>query len=359
MIASSLKGVSQITPSDKKGLETVTEKANLIKSSNSPFKTKLSSYLTNISLTSTFNQGENAEANINYTTNADSTFVIGGFVNQKIGKNINEVNPFSFTDGLGSGTTVGLNIKFVLFNARSFHRFTEAAKIYADQNKIDYRSVTLNSLQSDYNAKGVNNYGLTESDIQKLRKNKYHAPLFLKLKVAFTKTTFSFTKDSITLKKIKKNYLTPDLEFSVGRAMGIKSYLALSYAYSESYNVADDITFTTPFGSTTNLYSQTLAFGSPDMNTDNKLSAQWSKLLGDSGRIGISPTLTYGVTSKKVAITLPIYFIKGLTKDGKPNGLQGGVQLGYITNTNTSWANFKDGFGAQLIIGVPFDLFSK
>lgn len=358
-MGSALKGVSQITPSDKNALKTVTEKANLIKSSNSPFKTKLSSYLTNISLTSTFNQGENAEANINYATNADSTFVIGGFVNQKISKNLNEVTPFSFTDGLGSGSTVGINLKFVLSNASSFHRFTEAAKIYAAEKKIDYRSVTLNSVQGNYNAKGVNNYGLAESDVRKLRKNKYYAPLFLKLKAAFTKTTFSFTKDSITLKEIHKNYLTPDLEFSIGRAMGIKSYFAFSYAYSESYSEGDDVTFTTPFGSTTNLYSQTLKFGSPDMSIDNKLSVQWSKLLGDSGRLGISPTLTYGVTSKKVAITLPIYFIKGLTKDGKPNGLQGGLQLGYITNTNTSWVNFKDGFGAQLIIGVPFDLFSK
>lgn len=48
-----------------------------------------------------------------------------------------------------------------------------------------------------------------------------------------------------------------------------------------------------------------------------------------------------------------------VTKDSKPNGLQGGVNLGYVTATDTSWSKFKDGFGAQLILTAPFSIFGS
>src|SRR4029078_7555395 len=60
-------------------------KHSLIKNSYSPFKGKLSSFLTKISLTSTFSEGENARADLSYLPNKDSNVLVGLSVDQKIG----------------------------------------------------------------------------------------------------------------------------------------------------------------------------------------------------------------------------------------------------------------------------------
>src|SRR5260221_8868675 len=122
---------------------------NLKKTGNSPFQTKLSSFLTNISVTSTFNQGENAEANINFPSNEDSTFVVGAFVNQKLGNSDDQQStPFSLSDGLSTGTTIGLNLKFIISDAGPFRRFLNATAKYGKDNSVDPRIVTLAQVQN-------------------------------------------------------------------------------------------------------------------------------------------------------------------------------------------------------------------
>lgn len=325
-------------------------KHTLIKNSYSPFKAKLSSFLTKISLTSTFSEGENARADLGYIPNKDSNVLVGLSVDQKIGNTGGQATPFSLAEGINAGTTVGFNLAYIHWKPKlssaAFSNFNQSADAFAKRNNTDRRSVTYNDIRNN----GTNE----EKKLLPRLKN----PVFFNLSVAFTKTSFSFATDSVTLEANDASYITPDINFSVGVLTSITGYLAIGYSYSGAYAAADDLSFTSPFGTSGNFINQTIAFGSPQKQTDSKISIQWSNIFGASSSIGIAPTFTLGLTSKMASLTLPVYFIKG-TADGKPNGLQGGIQLGYLTATNTgSLTPFKDGFGAQLIIGVPFGVFT-
>jgi len=52
--------------------------------------------------------------------------------------------------------------------------------------------------------------------------------------------------------------------------------------------------------------------------------------------------------------------LHGVTKEGKPSGLQSGVKFGYFTSLKPGLSSsFKEGFEAQLIITIPFEVLGK
>jgi hypothetical protein len=64
-----------------------------------------------------------------------------------------------------------------------------------------------------------------------------------------------------------------------------------------------------------------------------------------------------GISTRKFAISFPVYFIHASADDGKLLGLQGGIRLSYLTDTqNGNISSFNDGIGAQMIISAPFDI---
>ncbi|MDB5090247.1 MAG: hypothetical protein JWR09_4241 [Mucilaginibacter sp.] len=310
----------------------------------------LSNIVSNVALSSTLNEGENGKIELKY--NFKNWWTGGLSVDQKIGEGDKKAEFYDFTNGISPGTTIGFNLQKIFWSPKlsgsGFEQFDALATAYAKNKGVERRTVTYNDIAQNG----------TADEKESLSKLKLKFPVFFNLKISFTKSNFSFTTDSVNLKGTEANYFTPNLGLSIGIPFSLKSYLAISYSYSESYQDADALTFSSPFGSTKNTFSQTLVFGAPQRKLDNKVSLELRESFGKNSDFAIDPTFTYAFNSDKMAISIPLYFIQGATKVGKPNGLQGGISLGYLTKTS-SLSSFKDGFGAQLILTTPFDVFGS
>ena len=324
----------------------------LLKSNFTPLgNAALSNTVSNVALSSTLNEGENGKIELKYNFKNRWT---GGFsVDQKIGKDAKKAEFYNFTSGVSPGTTIGFNIQKIFWSPKlskaGFEQFDALANDFAKEHGVDRRTVTYNDIAT----KG------TASQKSKLSQVKLKAPVFFNLKISFTKSNFSFTTDSVNLKSTDINYFTPNLGLSVGVPFSLRSYLAFSYIYSETYQASDELTFSSPFGTTKNTFSQTLVFGKPQQKIEHKINLEWRRSFGNTSTdFAIDPSITYGFNTEKIAVSLPLYFIRGATTVGKPNGLQGGVSFGYLTKTS-SLTSFKDGFWAQLILTTPFDIFGN
>lgn len=318
-------------------------------------KGAFSNVISNISLSSILNNGVDGKIELKSVANH---WLSGGLtVEQKIGKNDKKATLYDFNKGLSNGTTVGLNFQFSLWKPKlSDEKFRNqvdlAKKKFAEANSIaDYQTVTYRRLETE-GPKEIKDM---------LPRIKVRNPIFVNFSMSFTKQRFSYATDSISLEKIDKSHITPDINLAVGFPFSPKRYLALVYTYSEGYEAADERNFTKPFGTTNNLVGQTLSFGNPIFEKDHKLTMEYRQTFAKEGDdkpvFAISPSVTYGIASDKAAFSLPLYFIKGTDKDSKPTGLQGGVVLSYVTELKSNWSKFSDGFGAQLILTAPLAMF--
>lgn len=317
------------------------------KSSFTPFGNGgFGNVISNLGLSSTLNSG--VDGKIEVKSKFKNRWVAGLTVEQAIGKNDKKATFYDFTKGMTSGTKAGLNIQYTLWNPKPLskefnERLNELKKEYAvKHDKPNWKLVQIQDIEQDSELK------------DKIPKYKMVNPFFFKLEGAFQKRKFSYAVDSASLKKIDENLLTPEFNFTVGYALSPTSYIAVSYNYAESYESADEMEFLQKFGTTDNLYSQTIAFGKPDFEKDHKATIEYRKSFGEG--FAIAPSATYGIASDKIAFSIPLYFIKGIEKE-TPTGLQGGVNLGYLSSTRGNWSSFKDGFGAQLIVSAPFSVF--
>jgi hypothetical protein len=166
----------------------------------------------------------------------------------------------------------------------------------------------------------------------------------------------------MTLKKLDETHLAPVVKLSFGLPFSVTSLLSLSYSYSVGYEAGDEFTFNSPFGTSTNQVSKTISFGKPTRKEDNNLNVEYRKniIKANSVSLGIAPSISYGLTSNKLATVLPVYFINSKDANGKPTGLQGGIRFGYSTSIEKNKAtSFKDGFAAQLIVTAPFNVFEN
>lgn len=319
--------------------------ANFTPNGNGAF----SNVVSNLSLSSFFDEGVNGKAELKAN---GETWSGGLFIDQKIGKNAKKATPVDFNKGVSPGTTIGLNLQYMNWNPAFTPR--EKSTFIAVKNEFMTQHKGLTDIEVDWE------YLLKNGDktqIAKLEKIKNRNPVFYNLSVAFTKTKFSYTTDSVNLKKTGETHFTPSVSFAVGFPFSVSNYLAFYYTFSESYEAADEMNFNRKFGTTSNTFSQTLAFGKPEYSKDHKITAEYRQIFGEKSGFAVAPALTYGIQSKNMGIAIPVYFIKGTTKEGKPNGLQGGLSFGYLTSVKDKWSSFKEGFGSQLIITAPFSMF--
>jgi hypothetical protein len=311
----------------------------------------LSNIVSNASLSSAMKAGENAKVELKYTSARWLT--LGLSTDQKLGKNDKESIPFDFLDGISSGTTVKFNLQKMFWkplNGAAVRKIQNAARSYATAKNIDARVVTLYQLQKDPAFAG---------DLSGIH---LKTPIFINIETGFTKSSFSYATDSFTLSKQEEIHLAPLAKVNFGWAFSVRSVLGLSYSYSVSYESADEFTFNSPFGTSSNQYSKTVSFGKPTRKEDNKLNIEYrSNIIKSNGvSLGIAPAISYGLSSKGVAMILPVYFINSKDSTGKPTGLQGGIRFGYSTSTEKNKATgFKDGFAAQIIITAPFSVFEN
>jgi len=317
----------------------------------SPFgKSSLSNFISSFSLTSAYNEGENGKIELKHSKN---WWTYGLSVDQAISKNDKESTPLDL-DGLNSGTTVGFNLQKIFWNPavtkNDFDNFQQAKNRFVRQNKIiDPREITVSEILND--------------SIEKNRfELKLKHPWFFNITGSFNKTEYNYTTDSVGLTKIGREYLVPSFKISAGapyfKNNELKSFFAISYIYSANYSVGNTLTFITPFSTRGNYISKTLVFGAPLRKTDNRINMEWRTTIGEeSQNFGIAPSLTYGIDSKKLGVSLPVYIIKGSSKDKKPLGLQGGFRLSYTTDTrNGVLTSIENGLVAQVIITAPFDV---
>lgn len=335
---------------------------------SSPFGAgALSNFVSNISVTSFFKEGVNGKIELQgkFTDRLNA----GLSVDQKIGKSTTEATPLDLT-GISPGTTVKFNVQKMfwkpfgydnLSNSEIESIFETVTKKYASRKEKDFRTVGL---------KQIADSGTIEEKLQAQEAiEKFGAaiktPVFINFEMGFTKTSFSYATDSVSLAEIKESFMTPTVSLSFVKALSnklkITGYVALSYNYSESYTAADDVTFTIPFGTTSNYYTNTVAFGKPTKKTNHNIIAEYRNNIFSRGNncLALSPSATWSISNKKLSIVVPVYFIKGADENGKlTNTLQGGIRFGYVTSTESGKvSNFKKGFIAQLIISKPLDFF--
>jgi hypothetical protein len=364
-------GNSFITLAQDSLSDAITKQAaeNSIKSKlTSPFgAAALSNFVSNISVSSFFKEGVNGKIELRGKFKAGWT---GGLsIDQKIGKTSEEAAPLSLT-GISPGTTVQLNLQKMCWHPSfdmsddEVRKLNSAEEAYAKRNNID-----------DAHTVGLRDISINGNEMEKkmaldaFNTIHFREPFFVNAATGFTKTSFLYTTDSVNLIQVSDAYVTPTFTISVIKALGsgfkVAGYIAISYNYSEIYTAADNITFNIPFGTTSNYYSNTLAFGTPRKQTINTLIGEYRQNIfiknGNVSNIAISPSINWNIDGKMLGAFLPVYFIRGADEKGKLlDGLQGGMRFGYITSTEKGNAtNFSKGFTAQLIISAPLDFLNN
>jgi hypothetical protein len=325
----------------------------------------LSNFVSAIHVSSFFKQGVNGKIELHRQFKAGWT---GGLsLDQKIGATDSEALPLSIT-GISPGTTVQLNIQkmiwhpgFDILSDEQIEKLNAVEAAYAKRNNIaDARTVGL---------RDIRNSGTEEEKKMALEafNTGFKEPFFVNAKVGFTKTSFTYSKDSVNLSPLTEAYVTPTFTLSLIKVLGsgfnVSGYFALSYNYSVNYIASTATTFTIPFGNTRNYYSSTISLGKPAKQMDNTITAEFRKNIffkngnKSASNIAISPSMNYCIDSKLAAIFLPVYFIRGADANGKLlDGLQGGMRFGYVTNTlSGKFTSFNKGFIAQLIVSAPLD----
>ena len=317
----------------------------------------VASATSNVAVSSTLTGG--ADGKITATYHFKHQWSGSIMVDQTLGKSDSSASFYDFSKGITPGTTVTFNIqKFLwspkenLTNDQFDQIFDSSARKYAREHNItDYRSVSYNDLMTDIMTHG------TVAEKAEAAKLVLKNPVFFNLQVAFTKSSFNYTTDSVKLKKSTAAYLLPAIKAYIGFVLGTQGFLSFSYLYSDTYQASTSMSFESPFGTSKNMVSQTLNFGAPKETRDSRVGVELRRNFGQSEPdFAIDPTITYGINSQMISFEMPLYFIKGVTSKGKPNGLQGGVDLGYISSTK-EFVPFTTGFGAQLVLSAPFSIF--
>ncbi len=324
----------------------------------------LPNMFSNVSVSSFFKEGVNGK--IELQGKLGSRFSGGLTIDQKIGKSTKAAIPLALS-GISPGTTVRLNIQ---------KRFWQPSFNLSDNQIADLNKVT-NAYEK---RKGipVNTAGLREISLDGTEEEKtlafdvfntvsFKEPWIINAEIGFTKTSFLYATDSFTLDENEDAFISPAFTVSLIKAFGkgfrVAGYAALSYMYSENYIAAEELTFTIPFGTSTNFYTSTLSFGLPRRQVIHNVTGEfrYNILARNNRTIAISPSGTFAVNSKKLSVFVPVYFISGSDDKGKLiDGLQGGVRFGYITSTQAGKvSSFSNGFIAQLIISQPLDILSK
>jgi hypothetical protein len=281
-----------------------------------------------------------------------NVLTMGLSLDQKLSKGDEGATLYDFDKGISPGTTLGANLQYIIWNNKKDSSYSNAFLKVKSELKASHPEIKTTGMILDTVLKYAN-----EKERKILLESRDHNPIFLNLKVAFTKTKFSYTSDSLNLTKQEENKVTPEVSLALAFPTSVKSYFAIVYTYSESFEAGSTTNFIRQFGTTKNSFTQSLAFGAPSHSVDHKLTGEFRQNFEKIPNLAIAPSITYGLESEKLAFTLPVYFIKGITSADKPNGIQGGVNFGYVTQTKDKWSKFKDGFGAQLIVTAPLSLF--
>lgn len=214
----------------------------------------------------------------------------------------------------------------------------------------------------------INNlsYAQLDSASQASFYNKVVVKTFLlNASASFAKNKFDYIPDSFSIKPTSASKVNQSYNVAAGVILNpsntkLISVLALSYVLSKSYQTpGDPVDYTFPIGTNGANYTEKVAIGIPSNKLSSRVSLEWRRRFQSIAIIkdlAISPSASYLFDKHSLAVSMPIYFLQ-YKENGKFAGLQGGVNLGYLTKTD-HLAKFSDGFNASIFIAAPFDLFS-
>lgn len=332
---------------DVKKLE---ERSTIFRVGFSPFSSDLSTNFTSsASLSAVVDGGRTAHFGIKLGSN-DNQWLTGFNVDQEIsGK---ESVPMDL-EGLCAGTKVAFSLQKTFWSSQISNRSRakfEQAKIrmikrnpYPDTRIITYQDVFKDSIEGP-----------------RFRLN-FRSPVLVNLTASLNALNSTFSTDSVHFSEASGMYYAPEIKATLSipfsKNLEYTSLFRLSYVYSERYVPSDARSFLVPFGSTNNYESKSVVFGAPVKRTDQIVKAEWRSIFNSKSPVGMAPSVSFGLKSKKIAFILPLYFISGTKLDNVPNGLQGGLRVGYQTKTGQPWDSFKTGLTTEFVICEAFSVF--
>jgi hypothetical protein len=348
-----------LSEDEKKRVKTAIETfgAQLHKKANfTPFGSgNLANYSSNFNLSSNFNKGENAKMELNYER---GKVVTGLSLDQALDKDATEATLFDLS-GPTTGTKVGFSFQFGTEPKMREDNLASLGisdiEIFQNLSKNDYTVDLINS---------VYNYAKTNTDILSAKVSQF----FFRAEGSFIKSDHIFVTDSITLTENSDSKLAPMASLVLAKSFGKlkrSSYGSLRYSYSVSYENSDKLTLVVPFGSTSSYVSREVVFGQPSKKIDHIIKAEYRtnfNIVSEDRdlQIGFAPSLSLGLSSDLLSLSLPVYMLREKEDGLQVSGLQGGFRVGYITGTKEGdVASISDGFIAQLIVAVPFNVFTK
>ncbi len=155
-----------------------------------PFgKSSMSNMVSNLSLTSTYKEGENGKIELKDTT---GWWTYGISINKSIGKKDKEVVVMDL-NGINSGTTFGFNLQKIFWNPvvsdAFFNKFQEAKKEYAKNHpEMDIKYIMLSDMIDDPKCMKIMG-----------RDIRFKQPWFFNIDCSITKTEYDYVTDSINL----------------------------------------------------------------------------------------------------------------------------------------------------------------
>ncbi len=191
--------------------------------------------------------------------------------------------------------------------------------------------------------------------------------LLINASVGFAKNEFNYIPDASSITPATISKVNQSYNVSIGKIFNPEnpksiSVLVLSYVLSSTYEAAGDpVDYSFPIGPNGARFNEKVTVGVPSNKIKNRVSIEWRRKFETKAFIkdfAISPSISYLFNKQSLAVSLPIYFLQ-YKENNKVAGLQGGINIGYLTALNQGQlASFNKGFNASIFIAAPFDLFS-
>jgi hypothetical protein len=324
-------------------------------SSNS--QSKILNLISGFNINSNFSSGTSGEVEGVMPLGSNKADQFNFSLQQILIKGSTQASPLTL-DGITPNSTLKIGFQHMFWNPT---KTTTNDKNFYNKVGIDFLKRNKRP-ESD-----ITSLMFSELDSIALKKLKKHLsePWFFNVSFSISPNSFEYATDSTSLKTIKANKINASIDASVIKVIknnsAIQEILSFNFAYVDKYKAGDSITLLTPFGTTNNYEQKNVSFGVPADKTDEQLSLEYrlGLLKGSSFYFGFSPALSYSIQMKNLLLQIPVYLLNGKDSKGNPQGLNGGINLGYQLLTSGNWVSFNNGFGLSLFVGVPFTVFSS
>ncbi len=301
---------------------------------------------TQLNLTSNFeNQSASATIGAKWGKSAMSVFI-----KQPFKEKPKKATPLSL-DGLENGTSFEFAYQFTLWNPDAdLTAFERYRKKYMKKNNIKEDSAKYITF-ADLDA-------ASKKELKDSNKINWKIPVLFGLAYSAGKTSYNYITDSASINPLKLTGVNQNLRITIGTIIKSSQVLALSYVIQYKYSSDNPVEYIFPLGTNGAAYTKEVVIGKPERKQESRIALEYRCTFFNKQNkpsLALNPSISYLVNQELLSIAIPIYFLN-YTADKKTKGLQGGIALGYLSETD-SWASFAEGLTAALFIAEPFDIY--